>query len=441
MTSVNALDPDQLTTLDTNNIDLVTRQQRTHLSVGSPVSEFGLDVNVDWIRKISGKPTSKSVAKSVSGADPIVINSECNLETLGEKCAQLLELFESDAYKDKLSFIDQLQPLNRKDPVVGRLDAELKRRLDLQSHDRIAIAYPELPDEEQLAVYKIWKQRSNSELEEISLGSVYDFFNVYPDVPRDPSQVHVIGLDGNDEPVTHKRSLRDYLVCEIEWEGKTYVLSIGQWFRVNGDYVAKVRESVAEVDDLTEVLDLPPAKYGEREASYNTRVAEEKGWLLMDKANIRIGGSYDKVEVCDVMSGDFHLLCVKKMNRSSTLSHLFAQGSVSATLLRESSEYRDAMNGLVNAKWAGKALSVERLPSVVFVFGIPTDKTGPLSSCMFFFSQVNLLNHVKAIRRVGCRAALCKIEYDPVRPKQRKGMRQRGISSGSRLASSTTRRS
>ncbi len=43
--------------------------------------------------------------------------------------------------------------------------------------------------------------------------------------------------------------------------------------------------------------------------------------------------------------------------------------------------------------------------SITFVYAIPTDKQGPLSSCMFFFSLVNLLEHAQAITRVGFRLA------------------------------------
>ena len=56
--------------------------------------------------------------------------------------------------------------------------------------------------------------------------------------------------------------------------------------------------------------------------------------LLMDKKTFKIGGNYDKIEVCDVLTEDRELICVKKMENSSSMSHLFSQGSVSATLLR-----------------------------------------------------------------------------------------------------------
>lgn len=416
MVTVNALDPAQLRMVDSNNVDLVTRQRRTHLSAGSPVYEFDLNVHLDWIRRVSGKPSSDDLAKSVGGAESVTINADCNLETLGQKCGQLLELYESDAYKENFGFIDHLQPLGKADPLVPLLDAHLRERLQGGSHDRISIAYPELPDEEQLAAFKLWHGSDHIYMEDLSLSGVYRYFETCPDVPRDPAACWVIGLDSNDGPVTHKRPLREYLVCEAEHDGQIYVLSLGQWFRVETDYAQQVRDAVAEIADITDVLDLLPARFGEEEGDYNARAANEKGWLLMDKRNFQVAGSHDRIEICDLMTHEKQFICVKKMRSSSTLSHLFAQGSVSARLMRESTDYLRRINDMAAELWPDVTIAPADLSSAVIVYAIPTEKPGPLSSCMFFFSLVNLLTHVQAIQRVGCRVALCKIEYESPEP-------------------------
>ena len=60
----------------------------------------------------------------------------------------------------------------------------------------------------------------------------------------------------------------------------------------------------------------------------------------MDKANFRLGGSCDKNEGCDLLTADARMICVEK-NLRPPLSHLFSQGSVSATLLRSEESYRE----------------------------------------------------------------------------------------------------
>lgn len=48
----------------------------------------------------------------------------------------------------------------------------------------------------------------------------------------------------------------------------------------------------------------------------------------------------DPIEICDLLTSDGKLLHLKKRGKSSTLSHLFAQGVTSAELLMQSPEFR-----------------------------------------------------------------------------------------------------
>jgi uncharacterized protein (TIGR04141 family) len=77
------------------------------------------------------------------------------------------------------------------------------------------------------------------------------------------------------------------------------------------------------------------------EGTYNKQLATDRGWRLLDKRNFHLP-AYQKVEICDVLTERKHLLCVKRMTRSSTMSHLFTQGQVSANLMAANmSGYRD----------------------------------------------------------------------------------------------------
>ncbi|MCC6694830.1 MAG: TIGR04141 family sporadically distributed protein [Candidatus Hydrogenedentes bacterium] len=409
--SLCALDESQIRTFDTRNIDLVTRQRRTHVSAGSPVSEFDLNVDVDWVRYVQGTPCSDGLGKSISGADSLGINCDCSLDDLAAKCGELLDLYQSDAYREKFEFIDHLRPLKKTDSRISQLDAELRSRLQARSLDRIAVACPELPDYEQLDCYRCQRWHTKSDMLEVSLQTVYRFLDESPDVSTEPDQISIIGLDANGNPVTHRRKLREYLVCEVEKDGNTYVLSMGQWFEANTDYVQKVRREVARIPDISSVLDLPPIAQGEREDTYNARVASSKGWLVLDKRTFQIENTYDKIEICDLITDTWQLICVKKMSSSATLSHLFSQGSVSLSLLRGHEEYRQHIIDAVAEKWYDMDLTPERERQLTVVYAVPTPKEGGLADCMFFFSLINLLNHARIIRTLGYNLALCKILY------------------------------
>lgn len=418
MAAANSLDAARISTLETNLVDAISRNRRTHISMGSSFAEFDINPRMDWIRKISGKPKSSKLAKSISGSDSVCVGVDCTLAEVGDKCGELLVEFESEKYKESFRYLDNLWPINKNAPEVVDLDKELVAKLGARSHDRIAIAFPEIPDEELLDHFKVYCHFEAADLEELGLAGIYKFMDD-SGLPPEPSQINIVGIGDNDQPVTKSRSLREYLVCEVDRGDDTFIFCVGQWFRANKDYVQQVRAEVAALDDLTGSLDLIQIRNDEREEHYNQRVADDRGWLVLDKVNFQIRNSHDKIEICDVLTEAKQFLCVKKMDRSATLSHLFSQGSVSATLLREHDGYRKATNDALVGHWpTATEIGSSDLGGVTFVYALATRREEPLSTSMFFFSLVNLLNHVRAIRRVGCNVAICRIGYeaDPAVP-------------------------
>lgn len=72
----------------------------------------------------------------------------------------------------------------------------------------------------------------------------------------------------------------------------------------------------------------------------NTTPGPQKllGGLSLDGKTIGVGG-IDRVELCDILKKDGMFIHVKKRGRSSTLSHLFAQGVTSTELLLNDEEF------------------------------------------------------------------------------------------------------
>ncbi|MBM6995778.1 TIGR04141 family sporadically distributed protein [Paenibacillus sp. DXFW5] len=406
--TLNEIDPERIETLDTRNIDLVTKQRRTHVTVGSKVSEFGLNQNIDWIRYVSGKPATKEFASKLSGSDSLAITTETTIEELGELCESLLERFEIDTYKKHFEFIDYLRPLKRADSKIQMLNLELEGLLENRSTQKVTVALPEIP-ESNVDHYKIFMGARSSKLSDITLESFYDFLDDNPDIDNYLDKVHIIGLDSEASPVTAKFKMREFIVAEINNASETYVLSLGNWFQVDNEYVKRVKEVVKALPDITDTLKLPAIKVGEKEGEYNERVSKNKNWLLFDKELLYFSLT-EKYEICDLLTKEMQFLCVKKMYSSATLSHLFAQGSVSARLLRGDSRVEKKVEEAYIQKWSKQDFLGHDMPEFVYV--VPTTKEGPLSECLFFFSLINLVDHVRAIKEVGYKVSLCKVEYE-----------------------------
>ncbi len=403
----NSIDPKRLTTLDVRNIDVVTKQQRTHLSTATNVLDFGIELEEEWIRFLSGVPLDSSIAKSIAGADSLKIRADVNLEELAIKCSDILALYDSDRYKDNFAYLDHYRAVGKNDPVIAQLESELERRIIAQSTDKISIASPEIPDEQNIERYKIHIGISQYEFPELKLEEVYHFLSSNPDIENPLNKVHIIPLDQDDNPCAKASTLRDYLVCEAALAGDIYVLSAGVWFRVSSPYAQTIREKARQIEDLTTELALVPLINGESEESYNERLSSVRNWVKLDRRLINLQEPYQRVEVCDVFADNNRFLCIKKMTRSSTLSHLFAQAAVSAELLRGDDYYKSQVRSQINER-LGRSINIDD-PTPTFVISFVTEKPGPLWETIFLFSAIHLVRQVQLIRRLGFGVAIAKI--------------------------------
>jgi uncharacterized protein (TIGR04141 family) len=407
MVCANTLNPGKLKTIDSRNVDLITRQQRTNLSKGQSIDAFGIEADQNWIRFLSGVPLDSEIAKSLAGTDALKLNADISVVQLAEKCEQLIVKFNSEEYKERLTFLDNFRALKVGDPLIERLDLALEQKISDRSSDKVSVALPYFLDETSFEQFKISSPAGREYLEDLTLSGIYRFLDNTPtDQPL--SCVKLIALDCNDNPCSRNRELRDHMVAEIEETGETFLLTAGTWFRINRSYAENVRNRIRSITDLTDSLNLEPMAFREKEGDYNKRLAENRAWLCLDKQLFYGTGSEQnqKIEVCDILADEHRFICVKKMNSSATLSHLFSQGAVSAELLRDEPAYRAKVCSLGGAIIRDPTISN---PQPCIIFGIATDREGPLADSLFLFSAINLANHARAIIKSQAKVALARI--------------------------------
>lgn len=410
---LNSVDGSRLRTIETRSVDHLTRQRLTNVSIASPLWEFGLRTDVDLLRSVAGRPASTAFARNVSGSDSLAITCDCTLEELGEKCSQLLEVWTSDAYKDQFAFVDHLVPLTKYDPMLVTLERWLEEMFTNRATHKVSLANPSVLESAAAYSYRVSRGHHHCEIEELDIEELYTAVEeLDPDKSARPEEIKMVAVGPDGAQVTPRQTLLDYLVVEFDHAGSTYLFSLGAWIRIGRDFRDKVRNR-AQTDllDLTAVLGLPASQKGESEDAYNARVSNQLGWLLMDKALFHVPGSQDKVEVCDLLTPARQFVCVKKASSSATLSHLFAQASVSASLLRRDPEYRATIERSWK-EWSGTDFDSGTSPRAQFVYAVQTRKPGPLPSSLFLFSVVNLLTHADVIRTANFDPAICRIGID-----------------------------
>ncbi|WP_404367197.1 DUF6119 family protein [Corallococcus coralloides] len=407
---LNEVDPDALDMVDTRRVDRVSRQRRTHLNAGRNVGEFDISTELDWLQKVSGRPLSTALTKKMVGADSLKLSMKCTVEELGAHCQTFLTQYRKTQYKKHFGFIDYLRPLKARNPLIPVLEEHLVGLLKDRSHEELAVAFPEMPDE-RITRWRLSQGHQSQEFEDLDIEGVYDFLEAHPEIQRDPQKIRVRGLNDDGEVLTSNDNLHRYLVAQVEHARATYVLSLGQWFRVDTDYISKVRERVRQIADVTAKLQLPKwSQTFKKEGAYNKHVGKTKNWLVLDAKPFYPDGHTGKMEVCDLLSPNRDFIHVKSMKDSATLSHLFGQGSVSARLFRSVPAHADKVRKFFHDHY-GSAKDFDGMKgSPRVVYAIATRKQGALADTLFFFSVVNLLEHVKTVRLAGFDVALCRIE-------------------------------
>jgi len=412
--TLNAIKPDSIDTIDARTIDRVTRQKKIYLNVGRSVQEFGIETDVDWLRSVRGVAKCGQIDGKMCGTDAVKIVWNGQFESLGKCCSKLLELYKSDSYKKHFGFVDHFRPLDTNHPLLKELEENVVQMLEDGNSDWLAVAQTEIPSED-IETYKIWSGKVKIEdIDELDLISVKNFIALYEaekGTKPDLKKASVIGLDAQGDARSRKTSVWKYLVAHVEYVENVYVLSLGRWFQTDRDYLDNLRQKVAAIQDITAAINPLDWETGMTEEEYNRKLADDRGWLLLDRKVylLKDRGDY-KIECADILTDSQDFIHVKSMTSSATLSHLFAQGAISARLFRIDNEYRNKVSDDFRNHYQ-KALNYNHSDSRV-VFAIASQKKGNIADILFFFSLVNLVQHKDMLDAMNWPMAICRIHKE-----------------------------
>jgi uncharacterized protein (TIGR04141 family) len=274
---------------------------------------------------------------------------------LKELCKLLLETSRSTHYRTDYPWIDNMAIIA--DPVmIESLYADLIAAIKGSKFDNMFIAAPEFIDN--LYEYDGFvftgdrKRRKNKEAHS---------FPTMTDLARDLGEEFIAGLDYAALSKSWRVCLRDTegnapfgwplsrcIVWETEKDGCKYVLSEGDWYKIDTKFYQDVRKFF---DDHVHDIGLPALSSGSiRESEYNAAVcASVKGMYLFDLGHKTAKLKYitkDKNEICDIFDAPKkRFIHVKVGKSSSDISHLLRQGVFSGQALKLDSEALEAFRG------------------------------------------------------------------------------------------------
>jgi uncharacterized protein (TIGR04141 family) len=340
---LNTVAPDQLKSVDAKTIDETAVHTRRDVSRDSSFAAFGLDPIQDLLRAVTGTPRDPTPAHRLTGSDALGIHTREQVPDLPGLAGRLLKAYEDDAYKENFDFIDNLRP-ERSSARKLDLDEALVEALRDREIDDVHLAAPETLDWLDIEGFRYGASSDDAQLDADPRISAYLDSSDSSDISVDRLKSdRLVAVRASDGEVANTWPIYKALVYQVELDGYLFVLSAGEWFRVDQDYRSRVE---AEVERLPKATDLPDADAGTDEDTYNKKAAHTLGALCLDKHLIYDGGP-DKMEVCDILTGQGRFIHVKLRGSSSTLSHLFTQGTNSAERLLVDAEFRQKARAMI----------------------------------------------------------------------------------------------
>lgn len=358
-TALNLVDADKLISVDKANIgdlNLLTKTQASQK--GSPY-HFEIDILRDLVKGITGEPKkidSKLFGNTITGNEALHIAPKIKLRSIPRILGELHKSYMSDDYKDRFDWIDNIKP--EKDPkLLEKLRAKLLKAINKKEQTSIHLAPPYLIDWESfeyLSYTPKGDQFNEFDIKYFYKYKLEDGFE-YENWEKLTQQNIYIKFSNNPEPFSNK--LWRFLNYETELNGFRYIFTSANWYKVNKNYFDEIYEycssaleSESAFIDCHKILD-STSKLRYDEGSYNEQLANSNpNYILFDKKLIKSDINRSRIEFCDVFNkSNNELIHIKFRESSSTLSHLFSQGKVSANSLQKDKTFRKNIRTFLKA--------------------------------------------------------------------------------------------
>lgn len=409
--TLNAIDSRQIRTIDRDSLDVVGRRTREQVARAGAITEFGINFDQDLVRAVTGRPLDKNLGKTLSGADGLVITLPLMSKDLAQNLNRLAEIASEKRYREVFPWIDNVREV--RDPSKRQqLDDAMLQRLRKGSDDKIWLAVPEIIDWENFGGFRYSGFRHRATIQDIYMP---EFLEICPE--RENLTIEnlkswaVHRLDAASEQKVQHWSIYQCLYAEVQEGDEVFLLNAGKWYRITRSFVDEITTEVDALISSSAIPDILPPCHQHTEPDYNRAVeaGDRTAFACLDKKLIQYGGARSSIEFCDLVTTHGSFIHVKRYSGSSVLSHLFAQGVVSAETFAADSRFRIAANKLLRKEHKlNNPTQTPQHGQYRVVYAIISKAAKPLN--LPFFSKVSLRVAARRLKLIGFQVAVIGIE-------------------------------
>ncbi|MBV6748953.1 TIGR04141 family sporadically distributed protein [Pseudomonas chlororaphis] len=408
--TLNSVEPAKLRSLDKASYDHNPLNYRTQSTKEVDIFDLHMNSEMEMLYAVTGASSVAQFGSHITGRDALTIITDSKLDALPEILEEAYRRYKQKLPED-FEWVDNINKVRDNDEIEI-LDLELENVLVGHDHSNLWLGEPEIVDWENHVGYSFDLYPKTDRHVVLHLDDLLSYLagktlSVTVDVLKS-THIHI---NNSEYQAIKSWSAYRCVYAEISYGGDKFILRNATWYKVDPGFVNKIDLQLRSISVYDYAL---PIYSHDREEEYNSYLgSSDSSMCLLDKKNIKIGGAYDKLEFCDLVRSGRDLIHVKYYRSSSTLSHLFSQGCVSAEAFIVDSEFRQKLN--LKLPPSIKLSDPDSRPNpsdYQVVYAIATTKKLPDE--LPFFSKVTLKNALKVLRGLNFDVAISTIAVDPL---------------------------
>jgi uncharacterized protein (TIGR04141 family) len=406
ITSLNILEAKSIRGLDKRTLSTNPKSSREQIARASEAVDFQIDFEKDLVQSITGKSTDTSFGNIITGKEALSVSAKIDISNIKDFLKKSLSTFEKKDYQRNFKWIDQIKEV-KVQSIIDKLNEKLIKKVN-EKDETTWLAVPEIIDWTDVKGFKYSRRKKDRLHDELELPDFLSESGITVTNTDDLKNAAISCWSDANDDYEYSWNAFACLNAEIDIGKKKYFLSNSKWYEINSEFVDAVNREFDEIEQKN--LGLPDYNHI-REGDYNIAAAKQVDALCLDALNLSYGGGHSKIEFCDILTRDKRLIHIKKYGGSAVLSHLFAQGFVSAELLVTDGTFRQkVIDQLLPAAYK-KLIPTKRPKAAEYeiYYGIIT-KQKKEKLTIPFFSKVVLKNNKKILEAYGYSIYLTKIK-------------------------------
>ena len=256
LVTLNSIPETNVRSIDSTAFDARGRHSRVQTNKEAPLQEFGLDVERDLVRAVTGTPDDHTLGRRLHGMDALRATVNVVLQQLPGLLSEYMKRHRSKKYKKHFGWIDQIKEV-KDSSLIRAIDDKLLDHIHKEEFERCWMAVPEIIDWGVYSRFRYGMRKRNAKHHDVHLPALIEELN----------EISSTGFKSTDISLQMLRSRRvmrvaeDGLVlntwpaykclyAEIDYKRNTYLLSAGKWYCVSRDLVQEGKRVLQQSSSL-----------------------------------------------------------------------------------------------------------------------------------------------------------------------------------------------